>query len=73
MPVKLMNADLCEEGSLCVPLRELNPKRKKGDKDPIHDLEWEGRPSTLRTTLLPLQVPLTCVHSFIARSAHGQC
>lgn len=46
MPVKFMNADLCEEGSLCVPLSELNPKRKKGDKDPVHDLEWEGCPST---------------------------
>lgn len=73
MPVKLINADLCEEGSLCVPLRELNPKRKKGDKDPEHDLEWEGAPFYPQNHPVSFQVPLTCVYSFIARSAHGQC
>jgi hypothetical protein len=34
MPVKLMNAYLCKEGRLCVPLRVLSMERKEGDKVP---------------------------------------
>lgn len=73
MPVPLMNAYLCKEGGLCVPLRVLNLKRKEDNKVPCNDIEWEGCPFTFRTHPVATPGPLDmCVCDLIAGLVHGQ-